>query len=138
MVALRDTESFDSLVTLACQLANGMAADLVVLHVVEMPAATPLEAHDPALLAPGQDLLAAAQRVAAGCCTHRVDTKLLRAREVGEAIVGELQDQGAALLVVGDRHPDTMGEILLGSTVRYLARHAPCRVIVQIPPGRQR
>jgi nucleotide-binding universal stress UspA family protein len=81
MVALRDAASVESLVTLACQMAEGMGAELTALHVVEVPMATPIEADDEVLDRP---------------------------------------------------------EILLGSTVQYVARHAPCRVVVQIPPLRHR
>lgn len=41
MMALRDPESVESLMTLAVQLSNGMDAELIVLHVVEVPPATP-------------------------------------------------------------------------------------------------
>jgi nucleotide-binding universal stress UspA family protein len=137
MVALRDMESVESLVMLACQLANGMDAELVALHVVEVPLATPLEADDEVLEHPGKEILAQAKRVAERF-SQKISTELLRARQAGEAIAGEAKEQGVDLLVMGHHkpHPHPLGELLLGSTVQYVAHHAPCRVIIQIPPPR--
>lgn len=134
IVALRDAESVESLVTLACQLASGTEAELTALHVVEVPPATPLEAQEEVLNHPGKEILAAAQRVAAERFSRRISTRLIHARHAGEAVVGEAREHGFDLLVMGYHRPHTLGEVLLGSTVQYVTRHAPCRVIVQIPP----
>ncbi len=135
MVAICDAGSVESLVTLACQLASGMDADLTALHVAEVPLATPLDATDEILDHPGKELLSHAKSVAKKF-PKPISTNLVRAREVGEAIVGEAKNQGVDLLVMGHHRPHshTLGEILLGSVVQYVAHHAPCRVIVQIPP----
>ena len=134
MVAIRDASSVEGLVTLACQVSQSMNADIKALHVVVVPAATPLDAEDEALDREGKELLAHAKRVAEKSCGS-FSTELLRARGVGEALVGEARDQGVELLVMGHHkpHPHSLGESFLGSTVRYVAHHAPCRVIVQIP-----
>jgi nucleotide-binding universal stress UspA family protein len=139
MVALRDPESVESLMTLAIHLSNSMDGELVALHVVEVPPATPLDAEDEILDHAGKEILAAATRVAERS-SKKLSTELLRAREVGEAIVGEAKDRGAELLIVGHRgsHPSALGELLLGSTAQYVAHHAPCRVIIQIPPPKAR
>src|SRR5574337_543817 len=134
MVALRDQESAQGLVTLACQLANGMDAELVALHVVEVPMVTPLEADDAVLDHPGKEILARAKQVAKRL-SRKLETRLLRARDVGEAVIGEVKEQEIDLLVVGHRRPHPpLAELLLGSTAQYVAHRAPCRVIVQIPP----
>ena len=139
IVGLRDPESVESLMTLAVHLTNGMDAELVALHVVEVPPATPLEAEDEVLDREGKEILAAARRVAERS-SKKISTELLRAREVGEAIVGEAKDRGAELLIVGHRgsHTSALGELLLGSTAQYVAHHAPCRVLIQIPPPKPR
>lgn len=138
LVALRDAQSVESLVTLACQISSGMDADLIALHVVEIPMATPIEADDEILDRPGQEMLAHAKQYASQQFSRQMASKLLRARQAGEAIVGEASEQGIDTLVMGYHQPHTLGEILLGSTVQYVARHAPCRVIVQIPPPQHR
>jgi nucleotide-binding universal stress UspA family protein len=164
IVALRDAESVESLVTLACQLSSGMNAELIALHVIEVPLPTPLEAdvRDHA----GEEALAAAQEVAmrvarrvgrhmtraragerilasaqkgAERFARKITTRLLKARNAGEALVGVARDIHAELLVMGHHkpHPHPLGELLLGSTVQYVAHHAPCRVVIQIPAPRQ-
>ena len=134
VVAISSEASIDSLVTLACQLARAMGADLMALHVVAVPLVTPLDAQEESLDHPGKDLLAQAQRVAERL-SQPLATELLRAREVGEAIVGVAKEQGVDLLVVGHHkpHTHTLSETLWGGTIRYVAHHAPCRVVVQIP-----
>jgi nucleotide-binding universal stress UspA family protein len=134
MVAVRDADSVESLVTLACQLSQGMDADLTALHVVVVPLLTPIEALDEAIDHAGREVLAQAQRVAAKF-SQPLSTELLRAREVGEAIVGVAKEQAVDLLVMGHHkpHPHPLSDTLLGGIVRYVGHHAPCRVIVQIP-----
>jgi nucleotide-binding universal stress UspA family protein len=139
MVAISNPGSIESLVTLACQLCRGMDADLVALHVIVVPLLTPLEAPDEVLDHPGKELLAQAKAVAERF-SKPLTTQLLRAREVEEAIVGVAKEQGVDLLVMGHHKPDvhTLAETLLGGVVRYVAHHAPCRVIVQIPAPEHR
>jgi nucleotide-binding universal stress UspA family protein len=134
MVALRDGTTVESLVTLACQLSQGMDADLTALHVVEVPLATPINAPDEAIDHAGKELLAQAQGVAEKF-SRPLSAELLRAREAGEAIVGEAGEKGVDLLVVGHHKPHThsLSDAVMGGIVRYVAHHAPCRVIVQIP-----
>ena len=134
MVAVSNPDSVESLVKLACLIAQGMEAEVQALHVVVVPLLTPLEASDDLLDHPGKELLAQAQ-AAARQCSARITTQLLRAREVQEAIVGVAKEQGVDVLVMGHHRPDVhaLAETLLGGIVRYVAHHAPCRVIVQIP-----
>lgn len=134
MVALRDQESVEGLVALACRVANGMDAELVALHVVEVPPATPLEADDEVLDRPGRAILDQANMAAKEHFSRPLTTRLLRARQAGEAIVGEAKEHGVECLVMGHRRMSVIGEILLGSTVQYVARHARFRVVVEIPP----
>ena len=139
LVAIGNAGSLESLVTLACQLARNMDADITALHVAVVPLPTPLEAPEEALDHPGKDLLEQAKRVAEKA-SRPLSTELLRAREVGEAIVEVAKERKIELLVMGHHkpHPHTLTESLLGSTVRYVAHHAPCRVIVQIPAPEHR
>lgn len=135
MVALRDLDSVEGLVGLACQVSVGMDADLTALHVVEIPMVTPIEADEEMLDRPGEEILSRAEEYAAEHFSRTLVTRLLRARRAGEAIVGEVEEQGIELLIMGHERRHLLGEILVGSTLQYVARHGRCRVIVQIPPA---
>ena len=134
MVALRDRTSLDGLTSLACQLANGMGGELIALHVVQIPLATPIEANEEVIDEDGKEILTEAARVATGKVPGGFSTQLLRARNAGEAIIAEAKEQAVDLLVLGHRRQHELTEFLLGSTMRHVAHHAPCKVIVLIPP----
>jgi nucleotide-binding universal stress UspA family protein len=134
MVALRDSVSVESLMVLASELAQGMGADLVALHVVEVPLLTPLDVMDESLDRHGHEVLAQAKHLAEEH-SMTISTELMRAREADEAIVGVAGEKGVDLLVIGQRKPraHALGEPVLGRVGRYAVHHAPCRVIIQIP-----
>lgn len=134
MVALRDAETAGSLTKLGCQMASLMGTTLAALHVVEIAPGLPLDAEDEILDRPGKQVLALARQIASSNFSMRISTKLLRARHVGEAIVGEAAEKGIELLIVGFHQDHRLSEKLLGSTVQYVSRHSPCKVLVQIPP----
>jgi len=133
MVALLDLESTDGLIQLACQLSKGMDCEVVALHVVEVTPSLPLDAESEILDQSGKEVLNRARETAAKCFSAEITTRLVRARYAGEAIVGEAADGHIELLVMGHRRKSPLGEIFLGSTAQYVARHASCRVIIQIP-----
>jgi len=136
MVALRDSETCESLTTLACQMASLEGTGVLALHVIEVPAGLPIDVSDPIFERPGQQVLSLARQTASSKFSMNISTKMLRARSAGEAIVGEAKDQGIDLLIIGYRHDHGLAEPLLGSTVKYVTHHAPCRVLVHVPPIR--
>ena len=57
--------------------------------------------------------------------------RLVRARSAGEAIVEEAERRGSEIIVLGSpRRILTGGRGVFGSTVDYVLKHAPCRVMV--------
>jgi nucleotide-binding universal stress UspA family protein len=132
MVALKDIESVPSLMDLACRVARGMEAKLIALHVVEVPDVLDLSAQSPVLDQTGKKLLDRACEVA--CREHgQISACLLRARDTASAIVSEAKEQNVDLIILGYHPKNPLADIVLGSTARYVARHAPCRVIFEVP-----
>ena len=136
MVALRDPESIESLMELACCMAKGREKELTALHVVEIGPGLPLDVDEEILDQPGKRILSLAQSVASETFSKDIFTQLVQARHPREAIIEEAKNQGIDLLIIGyhQRHGYGLGEMFLGSTVKYVAEHAPCRVIVLVPP----
>ncbi len=132
IVALRDKHSLESLLDLACRMAQTMNASIVAIHVVEVPLTLDLSAQSDELDSAGRAILEEAQRQA-DKSFGVIFTELIRARHAGRAIVDEAKQHGSDLLVLGYCHKNPISEVLLGSTAQYVMRHAPCRVIVEVP-----
>ena len=56
--------------------------------------------------------------------------KTMTSDHIGEAIVKYAEDNNCDLLVVGDSHRSFLNRVFLGSTSRYVLRHAGCSVAI--------
>ncbi|WP_436714417.1 universal stress protein [Roseiconus lacunae] len=59
---------------------------------------------------------------------HHTHSHTPVAAHVGEAIVRQAEATNASLILVGDTGHGMLGELFLGSTSKYVLRHAPCSV----------
>ena len=131
LVGLKTLEHAVELTDLACR-ASAHKGSLLLVHVIELPDVTPLEAGIPSLEAAAQKILRAAERVAKRS-RLKVEKEVLRAHWAGTALVEEMKDEKVDLAVLGYHHGRSFGEFLLGTTAQYVARHAPCQVLLNIP-----
>jgi nucleotide-binding universal stress UspA family protein len=133
-IAVTDGPESQQALVAACRLA-GKQSRLLLLTVVEVPALLPLDAQMEDEEALAVTLLAAAKEQAEAHGLN-VTTKLLRAREAGEALLAEIERQDVELLAVGvRRHPGSHAAII-GTTTGRLLKHAPCRVLLVSLPDR--
>lgn len=135
LVSLKQAGDAEELIRLATHVAAARA-EIVALHVLEVPPATPLDARDEALDAPARAVENAVKRLARRRRGPKVSVRLLRAREAGKTIVDELKEGKFELAVIGYHHKRSISEWLLGTTAQYLAGHAPCRLLMSVPPRR--
>jgi nucleotide-binding universal stress UspA family protein len=63
----------------------------------------------------------------------KVQTRLVRTRSPGAAIVEEAQRSHAEIIYLGTAHAPP-SEQALGPTASYLLAHRPCRVVIETPP----
>jgi APA family basic amino acid/polyamine antiporter len=64
----------------------------------------------------------------------KVQTRLVRTRNPGAAIVEEAERSGAEIIYLGTVHAPA-SERALGPTASYLLAHRPCRVVIETPPA---
>jgi APA family basic amino acid/polyamine antiporter len=64
----------------------------------------------------------------------KVQTRLVRTRNPGAAIVEEAERSGAEIIYLGTAHAPP-SERALGPTASYLLAHRPCRVVIETPPA---
>jgi nucleotide-binding universal stress UspA family protein len=132
LVGLKTAEHVDELMGLAVRLAEPSGSILIV-HVIELPDPTPLDADVPQLDAVAKGIIQNAERIA---LQHgmKAGSEVVRAHSAAAAMLDEMKKHEVDLAIVGYHHGRTFGEFLLGTTAQHLARNAPCRVLLSIPP----
>lgn len=134
VVCVNGTSTDRYVVEYAAALGKPAKAAIVVLHVVEIDWTLPLDGSGAGLTEDAQQVLdvaeASAERVGL-----RLEPVLLKARNVGAAIVDEAAAQGADLLVLGLPYRTRFGgDFVLGTTVPYVFKNAPCTICVVREP----
>lgn len=121
-------------VRLACRMARRKGegkqpSHVYAVHVVEVNRSLPLSAPVESEVDRGEQILDAAERIASEYGIE-IETEMVQARDTGPAIVGEAEEWGADLIVMGLPYKRRFGEFNLGKTVPYVLKNAACRVIL--------
>lgn len=126
----------EEVIRLACTIAKRRKGKVYVVHVIEVERALPLDVESEPEIQKGEKVLAHAERIA-DTLDCQVETDLLQAREVGPALVDEAAARGIDLIIMGINYKKRFGEFDLGSTVPYVLKNAPCRVLLWREPIEQ-
>jgi nucleotide-binding universal stress UspA family protein len=129
MVPVSGEKVDEEIIRLACTIAKRRKGKVYVVHVIEVKRSLPLDADIESETEKGEKILDHAERIAAEA-DYEVETELLQAREVGPAIVDEAVERGVDLIIMGVNYKKRFGEWNLGSTVPYVLKNAPCRVLL--------
>jgi basic amino acid/polyamine antiporter, APA family len=113
----------------AIKLAEEEGAAVSALHVVRVPLDRPMGAEMADAEEQAQASLAEAKLLAAELGVV-VDTSVVRARAIGEAIVDVAVEREADLVVMGSSPRWRRQSRFFSPTVDHVLRHAPCEVIV--------
>ena len=116
-------------IKLACKLAKPVKGKIYVTYVIEVQRAFPLDAEVETDVRKAEDVLTQAEKVAEEQ-DYEVETDLLQAREVGPALVDEAIEREVDLILIGCSYKKKFGEFSMGSTIPYVLKNAPCRVVV--------
>jgi nucleotide-binding universal stress UspA family protein len=113
---------------LACHLAKRNKGTVYAVYVIEVARNLALDAEMPSEARSGEDILTEAERVA---------DELLQARDQGHAIVDEAADREVDAIVMGIGLELMLGEFQMAAAAQYVAKHAPCQVILYREPVRE-
>ena len=136
LVGLKTADQADQLMELAAAL-GGPETTLLLVHVIELPDVTPLDAEVPDLVSAAEEILARAESFA-----HQrgmsAKTEILRAHGAASALVDEMRVHKIDLAILGYHHGRKLSEIVFGTTASHMAKQAPCRIVMNIPPREER
>jgi nucleotide-binding universal stress UspA family protein len=104
---------------------------VLAMYVIEVPMTLPLNANMPAEKEKGEKALDQAEMIGKEYGIN-VDTKLVQARSAGTAIVEEAAKRKADLIMLGHAGKTKIEEMMGGKTANYVAKNAPCRVVMSI------
>jgi basic amino acid/polyamine antiporter, APA family len=114
-------------VEVAARLATERAGRIVLLRVIVVPLELPLDADLTEQVEEAHHLLDNAYAIVEPYGVRAVE-RVIRARQAGRAIVEEADRRGTEVVVLGARRGSY--KTIFGSTVEYVLKHAPCRVMV--------
>ena len=129
LVPVTGTEADEEAMKLACMLAKKNKAKIRAVYVITVKRTLPLDAEIEPEIQKAEGILDHIERVAEEQ-DYEVETDLLQAREAGLTIVDDAVEQEADLILMGVKYKRRFGQFSLGSTVLYVLRNAPCRVIL--------
>jgi nucleotide-binding universal stress UspA family protein len=129
MVPVSGSATDDEAVRLGCRLARRANAKVNVVTVVEIKRSQALGTVQEAETEAAEGILEHAEKVAHELETV-LETELLQAREAGPAIVDEISEWKADLVVLGLPFRQRFGEFYMGKTAPYVLRYAPCRALL--------
>ncbi len=117
----------------AIKLAEEQGADLTALHVIRVPLDLPLEAQLVDQEERAEASLAEAKLLGSEHAVE-VNGKIVRARELGSAIVHAAKEEGADVILMGSAPRWRRQSRFFSPTVDYVLRRAPCEVMVVAYP----
>ncbi len=133
LIGLKTLDHAAELTDLACRL-GARGASLLLVHIIELPDPTPLDAEVPDLDAMAKKIFRTAERIASRS-GMKVSRLVIRAHDAGPALLDEMKVKKVELAVIGYHRRRTLGEFLLGTAAQHIAGHAPCHLVIDIPPG---
>jgi len=135
MVPTTGTDYADRGVELACRLGQEQRAEIVLVHVLEVPRTLPLGAPLPEADSRAAEILERAQEIVRLRDLISIP-HIERARNAVDGIIRAAKDYDVDVIVMGIRPVVGPAESLLGRTTDTLLRRAPCEVVVdKLPSG---
>ncbi len=129
LVPVIGTEADEEAMRLACRLAKRDKGKILAIYSIKVKRDLPLDAEIESEIEKAEYILDHIEMVAEEQ-DYEVDTDVLQARDAGPAIIDEVVEQGADLIIMGIKYKKRFGQFSLGHVVPYVLKNAPCPVIL--------
>jgi nucleotide-binding universal stress UspA family protein len=129
LIPVSGEEADDEAIRLACTLGKQHKCEIYVVYVITIQRALPVEMELKPETEKAEQVLAHIKELAE-VQSQRIQSSILQTREAGQAIIDAAKAYGADLILIGSRHMERFGRFNLGSTIPYILKNAPCRVIL--------
>jgi nucleotide-binding universal stress UspA family protein len=129
LIPVSGDEADEEAIRLACKLGKQHKSQIYAVYVIIMRLTFPLEAEIKSETEKAEKALEHIQNLAEeqSCTTQGI---ILQTREAGPPIINVAKEYGVDLILIGIKHMTLFGQFSLGSTVPYILKNAPCRVIL--------
>jgi nucleotide-binding universal stress UspA family protein len=127
LVPIEGTPADAAAIRLACQIARQDKARLLVVFVIEVKRAMPLDLENAPDIDHGEQLLAQAENLAKPLGV-KIETELLQARHAGPTIINEVVERNVDLIIIGIPYRDSIGDFQLDATASHIMKAATCQV----------
>jgi APA family basic amino acid/polyamine antiporter len=129
LVPVDTVRTADHATIVACQVAMDTGATVRLVHVLEVPLTLDIGTPIPEREDAAKDALLRLSEYANRYEGVDVEMTMLRGRRAGPALVEHIKTTRAQAVVV-ESPPFKLSRRLVGRTLEYLLRHAPCEVII--------
>ena len=131
LVGTDGSDSATKAVEHATEMAQSMGAELVLVHAYPAPRTDAGSTFGRADAYPGQEIGQAVLRDAEKHFGKDVKIKsILREGDAAEGLIDVAEEEGADLIIVGNKGMTGAKRFLLGSVPNQVSHHAPCAVLI--------
>ncbi len=133
LVPISGDEVDKEVIELACKMAKEVKGKVYVVYIIQVKRSLPLDAELEPETRKAEEVLSRAEECADEQ-DYEIETDLLQTREVGPAIIDEVMERSADLILMGMSYHKRFGQFDLGDTIPYVLKNAPCRVLLLRQP----
>jgi nucleotide-binding universal stress UspA family protein len=133
LVPISGDEADKEAIELACKIAKETKGKVYVVYIIQVKRSLPLDAELEPETRKAEEILRHAEEVADEQ-DYEIETDLLQTREVGPAIIDEVMERSADLILMSMSYRKRFGQFDLGETITYVLKNAPCRVLLLRQP----
>jgi len=129
LVAARGNGADQAAVEMACRIGKKNKTAILIVYVIEMNRALPVDAIIKADVEKAESVLLDAEEYAMEN-DFEVETEIIQARDVGPAIIEVARQHSVDLIIMSVNYKKRFGSFTLGTAVPHVLEEAPCRVLI--------